>query len=80
MDKHKQEAILEAYKLVREQTVRLANKRRTDPALVEDAVHEGILNVVVRQNQIGNEKDSWWLPFGPIQAPESHLSFSKFEE
>lgn len=43
MDKREQEAILEAYKLARQQTARLANKNGTDPGLVEDAVHESIL-------------------------------------
>jgi RNA polymerase sigma factor (sigma-70 family) len=53
MDKHKQEAILEAYRLVREQTVRLANRKRTDPALVEDAVHEGIVNLLKSKARSG---------------------------
>ncbi len=46
MDKQEEEAILEAYKLARQQAVRLANKKGTDPSLVEDAVHESILNVL----------------------------------
>ena len=53
MDKQEQEAILEAYKLARQQTARLANRNRTDPGLVEDAVHEGILNVLKSKARTG---------------------------
>ena len=53
MDKQEQEAILEAYKLARQKTERLANRNRTDPGLVEDAVHEGILNVLKSKARTG---------------------------
>lgn len=53
MDKQEQEAILEAYKLARQQTARVANRKGADPGLVEDAVHEGILNVLRSKARTG---------------------------